>query len=368
MQPVQRPYVGYVPPAGAPPTGRRGGGGGGVWLALFIVGGVLGVILLFSVLFLFSGSSTTGRRGGLGLVETVVRDNGSNNKVAVLPIVGVIGSAVRDASGRDLVHLVRDQLERISEDPAVRAVVLWVDSPGGEVLASDEIYRALWEFQEEHEIPVVAAMGSVAASGGYYVSAPCQWIVAHELTMTGSIGVIFQGYNYRELMDKVGVRPKVLKSGKLKDMWSASKSAEEETPEESEILQAMVMETYERFKRVIVEGRERAEELNTGEGRALSADWETLADGRVISGRTALGAGLVDELGTIDTAYARAMEIAGVENANVVTFEAPFSFMNFFRIASAAPAGRVQVDIGLPTFPTLPAGRLYYMSSLHLQP
>src|SRR4029450_5729008 len=114
--------------------------------------------------------------------------------------------------------VVEEQFRRAAEDKRVKAVILKVNSPGGEVLASDDIYNIIEKFQNKTQKPVVAAMGSLAASGGYYVSAPCQWIVANEMTITGSIGVILHSFNYRGLMDKVGLRPVVYKSGKLKDM------------------------------------------------------------------------------------------------------------------------------------------------------
>src|SRR6185436_19433065 len=105
------------------------------------------------------------------------------------------------------------------------------------------IYRAVADFQEHHKKPVVASMSGLAASGGYYVSAPCQWIVANELTITGSIGVILSSFNYRGLMDKVGVQPVVFKSGKFKDMLRGSKKPEEVDPAEQKMIQDMVMET-----------------------------------------------------------------------------------------------------------------------------
>src|SRR5581483_9776541 len=136
------------------------------------------------------------------------------------------------------------------------------DSPGGEVLAADEISRAVSEFQDKSAKPVIVSMGSLAASGGYYVSAPCEWIVANELTITGSIGVIMHGYNYRGLLDKIGVRPEVFKSGKYKDMLSGSKSPEEITPEEKQMVQALINETYGKFKSVVAEGRQAAYQSN----------------------------------------------------------------------------------------------------------
>ena len=135
-----------------------------------------------------------------------------------------------------MVDYVKAQLRLAGEDHRVQAVILKVDSPGGEVMASDDLNRAITEFQDDYDKPVIASMGGVAASGGYYAAVACRWVVANELTITGSIGVILQSYNYRGLMDKVGVSPLVFKSGRFKDMLSGDKREEDILPEEKRIL------------------------------------------------------------------------------------------------------------------------------------
>jgi protease-4 len=369
-----------IPPAAPPrmPAGSSAGRparSGRRWTGLVVAGLVLMAGLGFIGLIWLGWMMGPGERGSGAddLVERRLRTGSGPHKIAWMSVQGVIDSSRMDLSGRDIVQSIRDQLERVADDPEIRAVILSVDSPGGEVLASDEIYRFLQDFQKNTGRPVIAQMGSVAASGGYYVSVACRWIVAHELTMTGSIGVIFQGLNYRGLMDKVGVRPKVIKSGRLKDMWSGAKSADEELPEEEEILQEMVSETFERFKAVITEGRYLAEVHNEGAGRSLSGDWESLADGRILSGRRALEAGMVDELGNLETAIERALALAGIEDATLVSFEAPVSLLSFLRLLGQSPVtgaftGRLQVDLGLSDLPRLAAGRLYFLSPLHWTP
>jgi protease-4 len=305
--------------------------------------------------------------GAQQLTEAYLENHGSDDKIAVLAVEGVITGSPLESGGRTLADLIKQQLERAAADEAVKAVILKVDSPGGEVLASDDIYRVLWDFMEGPTgKPVVVSMGSLAASGGYYVAAPCRWIVANELTMTGSIGVIFHSYNYRGLMDKVGVRPAITKSGKLKDMMSGEKREDEELPEERQILQSMIDETYGKFKAVIRAGRERAKKLNESEGRALAANWESIADGRILSGQAALDQGLVDELGNFETAVKRAEKLADISGANLVTYDPPPSFGSFFSLLGQANTGRgVKVDLGLPRISSLPSGRLYFLSPLH---
>lgn len=312
-----------------------------------------------------------GRRGASELFEVTIEDNGAKDKIAVLDIDGVISGQGDRNGGPGLVELVRDQLERAATDEHVKAVVLRVDSPGGEVLASDEIYRAIAAFQTNYNTPVVASMGSMAASGGYYVSAPCRWIVANELTITGSIGVIFHTYNYRALMDKVGVRSSVVKSGKLKDMLSPDKLPEEELPEERAILKDMIDESYAKFKSVIVAGRGQAAKLNEEEkvkdGRTLAANWTDFADGRILSGTKALELGLVDELGNFDTAVERARSLAGLDQANLIAYQMPPTFGGLLRYFVKTDASSLKVEVGgLGLTPSLPQGRLYFISPLHL--
>ncbi|MFO1460652.1 MAG: signal peptide peptidase SppA [Verrucomicrobiota bacterium] len=367
------PPIPSAPPS--PPRKRRGIGVG--WILILAVAGLIGLGLMMAFVasrFLHGGSTHahgSGRLGAAELVETTLEDNGSEDKVAVIEIQGVISGESPGGGRSSLVDEVRDQLQRIEDDEAVKAVILRVDSPGGEVLASDEIYEAIRHFQSDTEIPVVASMGSLAASGGYYVSTPCRWIVAHPLSLTGSIGVIFHGYNYRGLMDKVGVRPDVVKSGKLKDMFSGELRMEDELPEEKIILKNLVAESFSRFKQVIQEGRDAAAKSNqtnqvTG-GRTLAPNWEEFADGRILSGKQALDLGLVDELGSMETAISRAMSLADIESANLITYQSRPHISDLLRLLGKSEVDRIQVDVGgFNPLAKLPQGRLYFLSPIHL--
>jgi protease-4 len=173
-------------------------------------------------------------------------------------------------------------------------------------------------------------MGNLAASGGYYISAPCRWIVANELTITGSIGVIMHGYNYRGLMDKHGIRPEVFKSGKYKDMLSSTKEPDEITQEEKDMVQKLINETYEKFKGVVADGRKAANQKNGSDGKKLTADWADYADGRIISGNEALQRGFVDELGDFDVAVDRAKTIAKIQSADLIQYQPVISFSSLF--------------------------------------
>jgi protease-4 len=271
---------------------------------------LLGISFLFNLISLagsgLHGRTSYSRTTGPRLDEVVKEDNDSLNKIAVIEVNGIITSGNIDQSGYNMVEVLRAQLRRAMEDERVKAVLLKVDSPGGEVMAADEMHHALVDFQSKSSKPVIASMGSLAASGGYYISAPCRWIVASDLTITGSIGVILSAYNYRGLMDKVGVVPQTYKSGKFKDMLSGSREPEQIPPEEKAMVQGLIDETYGKFKKVVKDGRDAARQQNKNQGRTLVPDWADYADGRVLSGTEAYKLGFVDELGYFKDAVARA--------------------------------------------------------------
>jgi len=337
---------------------------------------VLLVLLTFSVLWnLLSliGSLGLGegarysRPYGPRIEEAVVsREAHAVDKIAVVPVYGVIIGQGAGEGGFVSADVVKAELRRALEDDDVKAVILKVDSPGGEVLASDEIYRAIAEFQKrKNGKPVVASMGDLAASGGYYVSSPCRWIVAHELTITGSIGVIMHGWNYRGLMDKVGVRPEVYKSGRFKDMLSGEREPDQITPQEREMVQTLIDETFGRFKTVVAEGRKWARQKNGSAGAALSSDWANYADGRVLSGTEAYKLGFVDQLGTFEDAVEHAKKVAGIASANVVQYQQRYDLADLFRLFGKTDSKVLKVDLGLDA-PKLRAGQLYFLSPTFL--
>ena len=305
--------------------------------------------------------TSTAREVGPKLDECILEDNGVHNKIAVVTVDGIITSHSADQAGNNMVDVIQAQLDRAKDDKRVKAVILKVDSPGGEVMASDEINKAIAKFQDESRKPVVCSMGSLAASGGYYISAPCRWIVANDLTITGSIGVIMHGYNFRGLMDKVGVAPMTYKSGKFKDMLSPDRSASDIPPEEHAMVQALIDETFQKFKDVVRTGRADAHEKNKAEGKALAADWEEYADGRVLSGTQALKLGFVDELGDFDDAVDRAEKIAHIGNANLIEYRERYDISDFLSMfGQNSSAHDIKLDLGLD-IPKLRAGCMYFL-------
>lgn len=354
-----------IRPVGSSPPRRRGGRG------CLVACLVVGLIVIVGAVLVLSMASSLVHLDGLGpsvgrvavgprLEEILLEDNDASAKVAVIELEGIITSQLSDPLGFDQVDVLRAQLKRAREDTRVRAVVLKINSPGGEVLASDELNRAIREFQEEANKPVVAVMENVAASGGYYVAVASRWIVANEMTLTGSIGVILSAWNYRGLMDKVGIRPYTYKSGRFKDMLSGSRDPSEIPPEERQMLQALIDEVFARFKQVVAEGRRAAAEANDPEGRRLVSNWEDYADGRVLSGNEAYKLGFVDELGNFDTAKARALKLAGVSRANFVRYQRRLTFADLFPLFGEGRTRTVKVDWGFE-LPRLEPGQMYFL-------
>lgn len=329
--------------------------------------GIIGLMMVGRMASFMTGGGKhiTGTQSGRYFEEITVENPQASDKIVVVPVEGMITSAPWDPAGRSMVDAIEDQLKLAAKDPEVKAVILKVDSPGGEVLASDDISRAIVQFQDKHKKPVVAAMGGLAASGGYYVSAPCDYIVANELTLTGSIGVIMSTFNYRGLMDKVGLKPNVFKSGKFKDMLRGSKTPEEVDPAEEKMIQDMIMETFTKFKNVVKSGRERAASKNKGDGKTLVSNWEEYADGRILTGKNAFELGFVDKLGNFQTALDAARKLAGIsDSAHVIRYQEPFTLSRLFGMGMSTKAKKddaVKIDLGLD-LPEIRAGRLYFLS------
>ena len=344
-----------------------------ILMVLLGFAGLVIIALLAAHSFNFNRNFKTAsaREVGPKLEECILEDNDSQNKIAVITVNGVISGHDYDDNGNNQVDVIKAQLDRASDDRHVKAVILKVDSPGGEVLASDEIYKAIRDFQTDEPNengkpgrkgkPVICSMGSLAASGGYYISSGCRWIVANELTITGSIGVIMHGYNYRGLMDKVGVAPMTFKSGKFKDMLSGEREPSEIPAEERAMVQNLIEETYGRFTNVVAEGRSAAHAINKKEGAALAEDWADYADGRVVSGSQALDLGLVDELGDFDDTVDRAMDITHLKSANLVEYRERYDLSNFLSMfGQSSKAHDIKLDLGVEA-PKLQAGLMYFL-------
>lgn len=207
---------------------------------------------------------------------------GFGPKVAVVEVYGEIYGSQE----------VCRQIRKWSEDGSVKAIVLHIDSPGGGVAASQEIYDEVLKARQEGKI-VIASLATVAASGGYYIACAADKIVANPGTLTGSIGVILSFPTAKKLMEKIGLQWEIVKSGELKDVGSFTRPM---TPEEERMLRAVIDDAYEQFVEAVAEGRDRDKK-----------EIYPYADGSIFTGRQAYNQGLVDTLGT----YSDALDIAG---------------------------------------------------------
>ncbi|SFE67884.1 signal peptide peptidase SppA [Alteribacillus iranensis] len=246
-----------------------------------------------------------------GVQEKVVERGQGEGKIVILNLDGVIqdtGTAPSFVNSATYHHqqFLR-LLDRAGEDNTVSGVILRVNTPGGGVVESDEIHDKVKTIQEEFGKPVYVSMGNTAASGGYYVSAPADKIVAHPATVTGSIGVIMQSINYSELADNIGLEFNTLKSGEYKDIMAGDRPM---TEEEEEILQSMVDDFYGDFVNIIAEGRGMDEQTV-----------REIGDGRVYSGTQAHEVGLVDDLGTLEDTITMMKEDLGLDNPLVTKYQ-----------------------------------------------
>src|SRR5699024_4626741 len=217
------------------------------------------------------------------------------------------------------------QLNEIYEDRTVKGVVLSVNTPGGGVVESAEIYDAIRLIQNERDIPVYVSMGSMAASGGYYVSAPADKIFVNPETMTGSIGLIMESVNYAKLAENYGIEFNTIKTGPYKDIMSGSR---EMTDEERDMLQEMINDSYERFVDIIVDGRNMTEK-----------EVKKVADGRILNGRQAIEAGLADDYGKLQETIDALKTDYELDNPTVFEYKLMDSFSSLMGMKMQALFG-----------------------------
>lgn len=295
-----------------------------VILGIILVGSVFVNMLLFIGLVMkFSPESVTSQRE-LQYYEKPVSGTGKD-KIVMLPINGIIlsGSHANFWGIRQegMAETITQMLKQAKEDEDVKAILLDIDSPGGGITACDIIHKELLKFKESGK-KIVACMEDVAASGGYYISAPADMIIAHPTTVTGSIGVIMQLANIEGLYQKIGFRDVTIKSAEKKDIGSPTRPM---TEEERVLLQGIIGEMHARFTEIVDDGREN---LDIEEVRKL-------ADGSIYTGTQAKLNGLVDEIGYIDDAIETAKKISNVKEARVIRYEKPFTIRDIFKIVSS---------------------------------
>jgi protease-4 len=299
--PMMMPPAFYPPP---PPPRRSFGMGLLGTLASWMFSLSLGLnLILLAMAFGFSSDET--------FHQTVVVSGDTNQKIAALPIKGVIDDAMASRFAA--------AIRKLETEGDIKALVLEIDTPGGSVTASDEIYHEILKFKAEKHIPVVVSMGGLATSGGYYVACAADQIIAQRTTITGNIGVLMPRYNFSKLADKYGVEDTTIKStgSEFKDAGSMFRP---ERPEEHAYWLGLIDDAYATFKSVV----------QTGRGNNLKASMPEVANGKAYTSNEALKMGLIDRQGYASDAYGVAASLASLSKMHVVRYEPVQSFLNMF--------------------------------------
>ena len=313
------------------------------WAALGIAAG----LFIFSVIINFATSLAFGNFGELSeeffaaaeedFTEQTIIEGKGLDKILVLNVNGAIQdtgdvTSFFESVGYNHQNFLK-MIDQASEDETIEGIILRVNSPGGGVVESAEIHKKLVELKEKTKKPVYVSMGTMAASGGYYISTPADKIFAVPDTLTGSLGVIMQGVNYSGLAEKYGVTFETIKSGEFKDIMSPSR---EMTGEERDILQDMVNNSYEGFVDVIAEGRKMTE-----------SEVREIADGRIYDGRQAKELNLVDELGYFEDAVEAMKKDHKLGNVSVVEYVSNTGFGSLLSMSANKVFGKEFEAVGL---------------------
>lgn len=308
-QPAPIPMaIPFQTPSPKPP--RKKGYGWRIFWTIIVVFSLLTNLVLLAALFGAAAliSSTPWRSMEKTFEESVLIDGPRDQTLAVINLEDIIDENASE--------LVRKQLKQAAQDQAIRGVIVRINSPGGYVSSSDQIYNEIKQFREQTGKPAVAFMQSVAASGGYYSAVACDKIIAEPTVITGSIGVILSHLVVQDLLEqKLGIQPVVVKSGEKKDWPSMfSRTSEEQT---AYLKEKLIQPAFERFLEVVCEGRR--DVLSPDEVRRL-------ADGSIYPAPEALQKRLIDQIGYLKDAVALTEQLAGIEGSRVIEYKPRFAF------------------------------------------
>ena len=312
------------------------------WLPWFLVGSLfvllLGSCTITATLMSASLLDVEEKPSDKKFAETVYSsDPDAVAKLVMVKIQGVIdnqGSTFNDSS----TDIAIQQIRQATKDKKVSGLLVYIDSPGGEVTSSDKIYHAVMQFKATGR-PVVAYLDTVAASGGYYIACAADTIIATETTITGSIGVILGGMNGTELMNKVGLKSQTFTSGPYKDTLSMTRDMR---PDEKAYIQSLVDDTYQKFALIVSQSRK----------IPLARLKNGIADGRIFNGTRAKEVGLIDQIGYVQDALTVLKQKASLKKARVIKYSSEPSFrslMTKFGVLSPTTAS-VKVDWGQESF------------------
>lgn len=241
----------------------------------------------------------------------------TSEKIAMITISGMITNGKSKgllSSGHNMVSDFREALDAAAKDSSVKALVLRINSPGGTVTASDMMYKDVLAFKAKSHKPVVCCMMDLCASGGYYISCAADYRIAYPTTITASIGVIMETVNINGTLQKIGVGMEAVKSAENKDMGSPFKPANSLThplsDNDRKLLQDIVDQFYHGFQEVV----------KASPNHIKQDDWAMLTDGRVVTGKDAVGYGLIDQVGDLDAAINKAKQMANIQHAKIIAY------------------------------------------------
>jgi protease IV len=279
-------------------------------------------------------------------------DKSSQNVILVVPVNGVIVAGEDPspfASSMASADKICHNLKMAQKDSSVKAVVIQINSPGGEVVASDQIHHAIKKLRKSGK-PVVSVIGTMGASGGYYIACATDKIIAHRLSITGSIGVIIQNFKYYDLLKKIGVKSDTYTSCKYKDILSGARP---EKPGERAIIQDHIDKVYKAFIQIVADGRPQL--------TYKQLENSIMTDGRILLGSEALKLKLIDQLGFFDDAVEAAAKLSKLKDYRVVAYKKKFSFAALFNAKAGAQPANINVKLLGKDKNMIEAGKFYYM-------
>lgn len=351
--PPMMPPPMFFPPPPPPRQGRSFVRGIFTTLGL----GIFSISLMLNFyLLIFSGVGGVMSGSGASARQSVIEAGDPTETIAVIPVYGVI----MDDQAAQFDRFI----SMAEEDEDVKAVIIAVDSPGGSVTASDVIHHRIQAFKQSRNIPVVISMGSLAASGGYYIACAGDHVVAQPTTLTGNIGVLLPSYNVHELADEWGIRETTIHSSGS-DFKNAGSMFQPPTTQETDYFQDIIDQAFAQFKKVVQAGR-------TGKGSFNPAKLDEIANGKIYTASDAKALGLIDQIGYEEDALATAQQLASLSSPHIVQYHNPPTLFDVLssQASTATPqsaagvkldASGVNLKIDMETIHELSTPRMMYL-------
>jgi len=328
-----------------------------IFIIIILIGIFTAVVLVFIVFsLLFSTILTNDSSSNKHQLKQIYKSGNihSNNKIALIYIKGIIQNSDTTWNKAANINDISQQLEESENDPDIKAIILYINTPGGEITATDILHHNIEKVKLKK--PVIAIMDSIATSGGYYVAVASDYIIANRLTITGSIGVIINSYNIYDLLKKVGINDEVYKSKKMKDILNPARPR---TKEEKTIIQALISESYLEFVKIVSQGRiDKAPKLTV-----KYIQNSIIGDGRIFSGAQAYKLGLIDELGYFQNAVDKAIDLAKLSKNDykLISYKKQLSFSDILQ-KFTSNINKINVEIPIiKQYSKIESGKLYYI-------